>query len=192
MKRIGIFGGSFNPVHVGHIALAKHLLAQLSLDEVRFVVSPQNPLKRADDLLPDDVRLALVRQALSHEPQLVASDIEFALPRPSYMWHTLQQLTSNEPDNAFVLLIGADNWAHFDRWFRAADILARYAIAVYPREGYPLPSTTDLPRVRFIDAPLCNVSSTLIRQKASRGECIAGLVPDAISATVQQLYSPWK
>ena len=188
MKRIGIFGGSFNPVHVGHIALAKHLLAQLSLAEVRFVVSPQNPLKRAEDLLPDDIRLALVRQALADDPQLVASDVEFALPRPSYMWHTLQQLTADEPANAFVLLIGADNWAHFNQWFRAEDILSHYAIAVYPREGYPLPRTAPLPHVQFIDAPLFPVSSTLIRQKARHGEPIDSLVPRAISAAVQQLY----
>ena len=130
---IGIFGGSFNPVHCGHIALARQLLAAVGLDEVWFMVSPQNPLKAPAGLLPDGVRFRLVRQALAGEPRLVASDYEFGLPRPSYTWTTLCSLSRDYPAHRFSLVIGGDNWQLFPRWYRAADILRHYRVVVYPR-----------------------------------------------------------
>ena len=114
--KTGIYGGSFNPIHNGHIAIARKMTELAGLDEVWLVVSPQNPLKERGDLLDDRLRLEMTRMALAPYPKLKASDFEFALPRPSYMWNTLQALSAAHPDREFTLLIGADNWEVFSRW----------------------------------------------------------------------------
>ena len=133
--RIGIFGGSFNPIHNGHVALGREMLSAVALDEVWYMVSPQNPLKKtAGDLAPEEIRFVLTQKALDDEPQLKASDYEFHLPRPSYTWNTLQHLSQDYPDDEFVLIIGGDNWECFDRWAHYEGILREYEIAVYPRK----------------------------------------------------------
>ena len=119
--KIGIFGGSFNPIHTGHVALAQAVLKQCELDEVWLMVSPLNPLKRNDsDLLDDSLRYQLARKALEGINGVKACDYEFRLPKPSYTWNTLQQLSKDFPDHRFCLLIGGDNWAHFERWRHCA------------------------------------------------------------------------
>ena len=122
--KTGIYGGSFNPIHNGHIAIARKMTELAGLDEVWLVVSPQNPLKERGDLLDDRLRLKMTRMALAPYPKLKASDFEFALPRPSYMWNTLQALSAAHPDREFTLLIGADNWEVFSRWYHHEDIIA--------------------------------------------------------------------
>ena len=115
-KKVGIFGGSFNPIHTGHIALAKSLCQQAGLDEVWLMVSPMNPFKKeATDLLTDKLRLEMAEQAIADEPKLKACDYEFHMPKPSYTWHTLQALSQDFPHVSFTLLIGGDNWASFDK-----------------------------------------------------------------------------
>ena len=178
MKRIGIFGGSFNPIHVGHIALAKSIRQKAGLDEVWLMVSPQNPLKQEADLLSDELRLEMARLAVEGEEGIVASDFEFHLPRPSYTRETLRQLSNAYPDHTFVLLIGGDNWAHFERWRHWQDILWHYDVVVYPRDEHP----------GTIDAQLLPISSTEVRQRVLRGESIEGLVPDAIIPLVNNYY----
>ena len=178
MKKIGIFGGSFNPIHCGHIALAQAVQKQCGLDEVWLMVSPQNPLKQQADLLDDNLRLELAQKALEGVEGVCASDYEFHLPKPSYTWNTLHQLSEDYPDCEFFLLIGGDNWAHFERWRQWKDILRNYAVIVYPRDKYP----------GTIDVPLLDVSSTEIRQKVRVGECICGLVPETIEKLVQTYY----
>ena len=178
MIRTGIFGGSFNPIHNGHISLARQLLDKARLSEVWLMVSPQNPLKQQEDLLDDELRLEMTRQALEGEKGLVASDYEFHLPRPSYTWNTLQHLSKDYPEHRFFLLIGGDNWAHFTRWFHWQDILRNYDLMVYPRDNY----------YGTIDVPLLDVSSTEIRQKVGAGESIKGLVPDNIIPLVEKYY----
>jgi nicotinate-nucleotide adenylyltransferase len=164
MSSIGIFGGSFNPIHKGHVALARQLLRRARLDEVWFLVSPQNPLKPQSSLLDDNMRLEMARLALKDEPHLVASDYEFHLPRPSYTWNTLQHLSQDYPQHRFTLLIGADNWQLFSRWRNSRDILANYSVVIYPRDGYPVDETTLPPNVRLVKTRLYNMSSTLVRQ----------------------------
>lgn len=177
---IGIFGGSFNPVHCGHIALAKEILRQNELDGIWLMVSPQNPLKRQDDLLDDYERLRLARKALEDVQGIEACDFEFGLPRPSYTWNTLEALSKAYPEHRFSLIIGGDNWDHFDRWYRAADIRKRYPLIVYPRENYSASNE---------HYPLFNVSSTEVRKRVRNGDSIEGLVPDAIIGDVKRLYA---
>ena len=184
---IGIFGGSFNPIHNGHIQLARSLREAAGLDEVWLMVSPQNPLKQQADLLDDDVRLQLARQAVGSEQGIIVSDYEFHLPRPSYTWNTLQALERDFPDREFVLMIGGDNWQRFQRWYRADDIIERYPIVVYPRRDSDIGSVP--PGVKVVEADLLDISSTDIRRRVRQGKTIAGLVPDTILTAVTEYYA---
>ncbi|MBQ8152473.1 MAG: nicotinate (nicotinamide) nucleotide adenylyltransferase [Prevotella sp.] len=179
MKRTGIFGGSFNPIHCGHIALAKEILRQTELDEVWLMVSPQNPLKRETELLDDSLRYQLAQKALEGVEGIEASDYEFHLPKPSYTWTTLQRLQQDYPDRAFTLLIGGDNWERFQRWYHWKDILRHFDVVVYPRDG----------QAGTIQADLLPVSSTEVRERVRRGESIEGLVPAVIIDDVKRLYA---
>ena len=187
MKSVGIFGGSFNPIHMGHIALAKSLCEKAGLDEVWFMVSPLNPFKKtATDLLDDPLRMEMVRKALEGEPQLKACDYEFHLPKPSYTWHTLQAISKDYPDIHFTLLIGGDNWAAFDKWYHHDDILAHYPSVVYPRQGS---SIGEVPKgVTIVETPLLNISSTEIRHRIAEGKDIHGMVPACIEALAISNY----
>lgn len=175
MVRTGIFGGSFNPIHKGHISLARQLKQLHRLDEVWLMVSPQNPLKPAEGLLPDKARLEMAQAALRRVKGIEASDYEFHLPRPSYTWNTLEALRHDYPDHQFVLMIGGDNWALFDRWYRADDIRRNYEIVVYPRTQADGSGLKLLP-----------VSSTDIRQRISEGRSISRLVPAAVERIIRQ------
>ena len=187
--KIGIYGGSFNPIHRGHIALARQILRKQHLDQIWLMVSPQNPLKQGQsDLLADELRLSLTRKALADEPLLVACDYEFHLPRPSYTWDTLQSLSKDYPEHDFSLIIGADNWLLFDRWYRADDILKNYRIIVYPREGSPIDPATLPPTVSLVNTRLYNVSGSDIRQRIREGRAVRRLVPAAIYEDVLAHY----
>lgn len=186
--RTGLYGGSFNPIHNGHIAIARQMTEKAGLDEVWFMVSPQNPLKERDTLLDDARRLEMARTALEGEARLKACDYEFLLPRPSYTWHTLQALWRDYPEREFVLMIGADNWAHFGRWYHAEDIMRTCEILIYPRRGYYI-DTQSLPAgVRLIDTGLYDVSSTEIRQLIKDGKDISSLVPASIVTMAESYY----
>ena len=178
-KLIAIFGGSFNPIHCGHIALAQAVLRQCQLDEVWLMVSPQNPLKRNDsDLLDDSLRFEMAQKALEGVEGVKACDYEFHLPKPSYTWNTLQHLSADYPDREFVLLIGGDNWAHFQRWRHWKDILWHHRVIAYPRDQY----------LGTIDVPLLDVSSTEIRERVRQGHSVDGLVPEIIIPLVEKYY----
>lgn len=133
--RIGIFGGSFNPIHLGHTALAAYICEQGLVDEVWLMVSPQNPLKQDLTLLDENERLAMTQLAVAPYPMLRACNFEFTLPRPSYTYHTLQALRTAYPDHEFSLIIGEDNWQCFHRWYRGDDIVRETHIIVYPRDA---------------------------------------------------------
>ncbi len=179
MKKVAIFGGSFNPIHTGHIALAQAVQQQCGLDEVWLMVSPQNPLKRNDaDLLDDSLRFEMAQKALEGVEGVKACDYEFHLPKPSYTWNTLQHLTKDYPDYTFTLLIGGDNWAYFQRWRHWKDILWHHDVIVYPRDEYQ----------GTISVPLLNVSSTEIRKRVRAGQSISGLVPACIVSDVENYY----
>ena len=187
-KRTGLFGGSFNPIHNGHISLAQQLKEQAGLDEVWLMVSPQNPLKQAGDLLDDEQRLLMARLAVEQVEGIVVSDYEMHLPRPSYTWNTLQALSSDYPDREFVLMIGGDNWASFDQWYRHEDILKSYRVVVYPRretmeDGL---SGIDGRQVSLVEAELIDISSTDIRRRIREGRSIRQLVPRAVADIIKR------
>lgn len=184
MIKTGIYGGSFNPIHNGHIALAKAFLRLAALDEVWFVVSPQNPFKVNDHLLDDRWRLRLTKAALQGETRLMASDYEFHLPKPSYMWHTLQSMSREYPDREFTLLIGGDNWTTFHRWYHADDILSHYSLAVYPRKDNPIDTATLPPNVQLINAEPLDISSTEVRHRITKGQDISHLVPPRVAELI--------
>ena len=171
MIRTGIFGGSYNPIHIGHLALANYLCEYGDLDELWFMVSPQNPFKaHSSDLWDDNLRLELVRLAVEDYPKFQASDFEFQLPRPSYMVNTLQKLRETYPDREFVLIIGADNWASFPRWKNADIIMQHHPLIIYPRPGYEIDASALPDNVQLINTPLLEVSSTFIRESLKRGK----------------------
>ena len=189
LRKTGIFGGSFNPIHNGHLQLVRQLREAAGLDEVWLMVSPQNPLKQQDDLLDDNQRLQMARQAVGGEQGITVSDYEFHLPRPSYTWNTLQALQADFPDREFVLLIGGDNWKQFRNWYRADDIVRDYQLVVYPRRGSDIDRTTLPPTVQVIEAELLDISSTDIRRRVREGKTIAGLVPPCIIPAVTTYYA---
>ena len=187
MLRTGIFGGSFNPVHNGHVTLAARLLKAARLDEVWLMVTPQNPWKRQEELLDDDTRLALARMAVEDVPGLVASDYEMHLPKPSYTWTTLQALSHDYPDRLFTLLIGGDNWERFNEWYEHDKILTNYDIAIYPRRGSTVSREGLPPGIRLLRTPLIDISSTEIRGRIAQGLPIDHLVPPKVARAISRL-----
>lgn len=166
--RTGIYGGSFNPIHLGHTGLGEWLCQQGWVDELWFLLSPLNPLKAdvQQTLLGDAERLKLARLAVSQHKHLKVSDFEMHLPRPSYMVHTLEALRSTYPERQFTLIIGADNWQCFHQWKEPDEILRHHDIIVYPRQGCPIDDTQLPENVHIaVDAPLFDISSTAIRQR---------------------------
>ena len=177
MRRIGIYGGSFNPVHFGHVGLAKWVIENTDLDELWLMVSPNNPLKPANLLAPEGERLAAVREAVKGIPHVKASDFEFSLPRPSYTANTLRELQKAYPDTEFTLIIGEDNIAIFDRWREYEFILANFRIFVYPRRSdspqdgltTQWPNSVAVKEIRYLSgAPLFDISSTQIRNQQAK------------------------
>lgn len=186
--KIGIFGGSFNPIHKGHVAIGRTMLRAVGLDEVWYMVSPHNPLKESADLLDEAVRLRIVSKTLEGEHGLRAVDYEFSLPRPSYTWNTLQHLHADYPDDEFVLIIGGDNWEKFSKWAHSDDILATHNIAVFPREGSCVPREHPS-NVTFVSVPTVDVTSTMLRGMVSRGEDISPYVPQCVVSDILAAYA---
>ena len=166
MKPIGLFFGSFNPIHLGHTNLAEYIFRFSGVDEIWFIVSPRNPLKEQSELIDENLRLKMLQLATGDKDYLVASDIEFDLPKPSYTIKTLNTLSEIFPEDDFILLIGSDNMQIFDQWKDYQTILDDYSVLVYPREGYPYEEYEErYPEMQILEeAPFFDVSSTQIRE----------------------------
>ena len=188
MKQVGIYGGSFNPIHNGHVQLAKHILRLSTLDEIWFMVSPQNPLKPQNELLDDHLRLEMTHTALQKEPKLIACDTEFHLSKPSYTWSTLRHLSTEHPETSFTLIIGADNWLVFNQWAHHEDILRNYEIIIYPRLNAPINKQSLPHNVHLLDTPLYNISSTEVRRRIQQGEDVNQLIPPEIIPLATRYY----
>jgi len=179
-KKIGLFFGSFNPIHVGHLIIGNFMATQTDLDEVWLVVSPQNPLKKKNTLAKDFDRLHLVRLAIEDCPNLKASNIEFDLPKPSYTIDTLTYLTEKHPNIEFVLIMGGDNLATLHKWKNYEQILKYYQIYVYQRPSYELGELEHHPSVKTFEAPLMKISASYIRKCIQEGNSIQFLVTQPV------------
>ena len=183
--RVGLFGGSFNPIHNAHIALASTICEQARLDEVWFMVSPQNPLKQAQDLLDENERYEMVKLALESEAKILkASNYEFHLERPSYTWKTLRALKQDFPQHEFSLIIGGDNWVRFPRWAHSEEILANHHIYIYPREDSEINEALLPQNVHLVHTPKINITSTMLREMIKNGKDITPFVPDAVAKAI--------
>lgn len=162
-QKIGLFFGSFNPIHLGHLHIAEFFLQHGYLFQVWFVVSPQNPLKNKKNLIADDLRYQMVQLAVEDQPNCIALDVEMHLPKPSYTINTLHYLTEKYPEYEFVLLMGADNLVVFDQWKDYEYIINHYQIYVYPRPGVPENKWFEHPHVTSYPSLLMDISATAIR-----------------------------
>ncbi len=182
---IGLFFGSFNPIHLGHLIIANVVREQTNLQQVWFVVSPQNPFKKASNLLNEYDRLRMVELAVEDNYDLRASSIEFSMPKPSYTADTLAYLGERHPTYNFHLILGSDNLTHFHRWKNHRAIIDHHVLYVYPRPDATSSKITEAvsshSNLRFVEAPLLNISATFIRNLAKQDRSVQYLVPDRVA-----------
>ena len=190
-KHIGLFFGSFNPVHIGHLIIANHMANETDLDQVWMVVSPQNPFKDKKSLAKDRDRYNLVHLAIGDNPKLSVSDIEFSMPKPSYTIDTLTYLKEKYPNKIFYLIMGGDNVPTLPKWKNSELLIENYKIYVYKRPGYDLGPLASHPNITSVEAPLLDISSTHIRQLIKERKSIQYLVPDAARLEIEtsSIYS---
>ena len=191
--KVGLYFGSFNPIHTGHLIIAQHMLTHHGLDEVRFVVTPHNPMKVAADLAPEADRLEMVRRSVADNDRLQAEDVEFGLPRPNYTAHTMDFLTRRHPDAIFRIIIGEDNLRTLQQWARWKELVDRFGFLVYPRtlsegesSGVAGTVSPDGDHIVMSPAPIISISSTYLRSALSKGESARYLLPDAAADVIRE------
>jgi nicotinate-nucleotide adenylyltransferase len=187
IKKTGLFFGTFNPIHVGHLIIASYMQQFTDLDEVWFVVSPHNPLKEKKSLLADIQRLQMVSLAVDEAPGLKASNVEFGLLQPSYTINTLAHLGEKYPDKTFALIMGEDNLQHFSKWKNYEQIIAGYELYVYPRRACDPGEWKDHPRVTITEAPIIELSSTFIRQAIKDRKDIRFMLPAPVYNYIEEM-----
>lgn len=177
--KIGLYFGSFNPIHIGHLIIASHVVENTDLDKIWFVVSPQNPLKPSHTLLNEYQRLHMVRLAIENDTRFKAVDIEFKLPKPSYTIDTLIHLEEKYPEHIFSVIMGSDSYQNINKWKNGDLLQKNYNILIYNRPGFEIEETT-ISNCNILNAPLLDISSTLIRNNLKQGLCIKYLVTDLV------------
>lgn len=186
--KIGIFGGSFNPIHSGHAIIAHHIITSGAVDRLWLLVSPVNPLKvDKEQQVKDTDRLRMVEMVSRPLEHVETSAFEFTMPKPSYTIDTLNALQAKFPDDEFYLVIGADNWVVFNRWRNSEEILTKYHLLVYPRLGYDVEIPEELrDRVTLVDAPIIELSSTMVRERLAKGLSVRYFVPDEVLGYIER------
>ncbi len=189
MKQIGLYFGTFNPIHVGHLTIANHLVENSDLEEVWFVVTPHSPFKKKNSLLDDHQRLEMVYRATKEYPKLRPSDIEFGLPQPNYTINTLTYIQEKFPEYEFGLIMGEDNLKSFHKWKNYELILENHNLYVYPRisEGEVEAQFSDHKRIHRVDAPIMELSSTFIRKSIKEGKNIRPMLPEHVWEYVDEM-----
>jgi nicotinate-nucleotide adenylyltransferase len=189
-KKIGLFFGSFNPIHVGHLVIAEYMAEFTDLKQVWFVISPQNPLKPSKSLLAENQRIKMVRMAIEYDNRFKASSVEFDMPRPSYTINTLTYLSEKHPDTDFVLIMGMDNLVTLHKWKNFEQILKNYQIYIYPRkEVHPLPKEFEKhPSVKITEAPVMELSSTFIRNSIKEKKEVRYMMPASVAEYVKEMH----
>ena len=182
--KIGLYFGSFNPVHIGHLIIANHAVNETGLNQVWFVVSPQNPFKQSASLLNEYHRLHLIKSAIDGENNLRASNVEFGLPRPSYTVDSLAYLKEKHPDHEFSILMGSDGFQNLDKWKNYEVIVANHSIYIYKRTGFDVTETFGA-TIHILNAPLLDISSTRIRNLIKNKKSIRFLVPDVVKEEIE-------
>lgn len=183
--KVGLYFGSFNPVHIGHLIIASHIANNTTLEQVWFVVSPQNPFKPSASLLNEYHRLHLVNIAISGETKLKTSTVEFKLPKPSYTVDTLAYLSEKYPSHTFSIIMGSDGFQNIDKWKNYQTLISNYSFYIYRRPGFEI-SNTHGASLHVVDAPLLNISSTLIRNMLREKKSIRFLVPDCVLEEIEK------
>ena len=184
-QKIGLFFGSFNPIHTGHLIIANLMAETTDLKKVWFVVSPQNPFKTSKGLLHEFDRYDMVRAAIYDNSKLEVSDVEFHLPKPSYTIHTLVHLQEKYPEKEFRVIIGEDNLVNFTKWKNYREILNQYGLYVYPRPDAQPSELKMHPNVTMVEAPMLDISATFIRSCIRKKQSVRYLVPDAVEAIIR-------
>lgn len=186
-KKIGLFFGSFNPIHIGHLIIAEYIVEHSDLKELWFVVSPCNPLKKKQSLLNDLQRLYMVNIAIEDDPRFRSCDIEFKLPQPSYTVNTLLHLAEKYPDKEFCLIMGEDNLGCIEKWYNYQYILDNYQIYVYPRDDYKTENKRNMPNIHYVNAPKIGISATMIRQGIQEKKSVKYLMPEKVAQYVEDM-----
>jgi nicotinate-nucleotide adenylyltransferase len=190
MKKVGLFFGSFNPIHIGHLVIAEYMVEFTPLEQIWFVVSPRNPLKKKETLLNETHRIQMVRLAIEYDNRFKASSIEFKMPRPSYTINTLSLLNEKHPNIDFSLILGLDNVATFHKWKNYEQLLKHYKIYVYPRI-YSAEEPSVLakhPSIVITEAPIVELSSTFIRNAIHEGKTIKHMVPPQVGDYIRDMH----
>jgi nicotinate-nucleotide adenylyltransferase len=182
--KVGLYFGSFNPIHTGHLIIANHVLNETELKKIWFVVSPQNPFKQNNSLLNEFDRLHLVRLAVEDNSKIKVTDIEFGLPKPSYTINTLTHLSEKYPEHEFCIIMGSDSFQNLDKWKNYEAIVKNYALYVYSRTGFEIRNTHKA-RLTVLDAPLIQISATQIRELIKKGKSIRYLVPENVREEIE-------
>ena len=188
--KIGLYFGSFNPVHCGHLIIANHILNESDLSKIWFIVSPQNPFKQSTALLNEYDRLHLLKLATEDDPRIRVSDIEFILPRPSYTSTTLSHLQEKHPDVQFSIIMGSDSFQNLHKWHNYEFIAKNYPIYVYRRMGFEIENRIKA-KLKLVDAPLLQISATQIRQLIKEGKSIRYMVPEKVREEIEK-YNYYK
>jgi len=184
----GLFFGSFNPIHIGHLAIANYMLSFTKMDELWFVISPHNPFKKRQNMLSEADRLHLVKLAIEDHPSYRSCDLEFRMPKPSYTVDTLARLTGKYPQRKFALIMGSDNLEQFHKWKNSEAIIANYHRYIYPRPETPPQLLENIPNATVVDAPLMDISSSFIRRAIANGKDVPFFLHDKVYRYMKEMH----